>query len=66
MFVPLAAGEEYAQCPVPNDKQVSTAIEPVVDSSRYFVLKVVDRASGRHAFVGLGFSGVVGVCYPIL
>ena len=31
------------------------AIEPVVDSSRYFALRLVDRASGRHAFIGLGF-----------
>ena len=27
----------------------------MIDSSRYVVVRVVDTASGRHAFVGLGF-----------
>lgn len=26
-----------------------------MDSSRYFALRLVDSASGRHAFIGLGF-----------
>lgn len=38
-------------CPTPHPQ----AVEPVIDSSRYYVLKIVDRDSGRHAFVGLGF-----------
>ena len=49
------AGELFAEAPLPRDTPVSTAVEAVIDSSRYFVLRVVDAASGRHAFLGLGF-----------
>jgi hypothetical protein len=42
--------EIFALCPVDD-----TAVEPVVDSSRYFVLRIQD-GSGRHAFVGMGFT----------
>eukprot|EP00842_Homolaphlyctis_polyrhiza_P002789 jgi/Hompol1/3510/HPOL_003283-RA len=45
-------GELFAKCPYDLD---GTSVEPVVDSSRYFVIKIVDPASGNHAFVGLGF-----------
>lgn len=37
---------------MPTDKPLLTAVEPVIDSSRYFVLRIVDRDSGRHAFIG--------------
>jgi len=42
-------GEIFAQCPVD-----STSVEPVIDSSRYFVIKIKDGE--RHAFVGMGFT----------
>ncbi|EGG25090.1 hypothetical protein DFA_03336 [Cavenderia fasciculata] len=42
-------GEIFAQCPVePN------AVEPVIDSSRYFVIKI--KNGDRHALVGMGFT----------
>jgi len=45
-----STGELFAQCPVSD-----ASIEPVTDSSRYFVLKI-DDGTGRHAFVGMGFA----------
>ncbi|EFJ12084.1 hypothetical protein SELMODRAFT_91405 [Selaginella moellendorffii] len=47
-------GELFAACPVEAGKRDAT-VESVLDSSRYFVLKV-DDGRGRHAFLGLGFS----------
>ena len=47
-------GTLFAQCPLDNDKP-EVSVEPVTDSSRYFVLRVVDN-SGRHAFLGMGFK----------
>lgn len=49
------SGQLFAECPLPRDVPVSTVVEPVIDSSRYFVLRVEDEATRRHAFVGLGF-----------
>lgn len=48
-----ASGELFAECPV--CLPLAACVEPVVDSSRYFVIRVVDRDSGKHAFIGLGF-----------
>lgn len=46
-------GQFFGQCPIENYS--SDAVEPVSDSSRYFVLKLVNEESGRAAFVGIGF-----------
>ena len=52
----MESGELFAECPLPQKpEQFLSSVEPVVDSSRYFVLKIVDPASKRHAFIGLGF-----------
>lgn len=48
-----SSGELFAQCPV--DTHPGRAVEPVTDSSRYFVLRV-DDGSGKHAFLGMGFQ----------
>lgn len=59
------AGDLFAECPVPTDKPLQTAVEPVIDSSRYFVLRIVDRESGRHAFIG-ALGTAQGVVRPTL
>ncbi len=51
-----ASGELFAECPLTVEVPVGAVVEPVVDSSRYFVCRVEDPQSGRHAFVGLGFA----------
>ncbi|KAI8991966.1 hypothetical protein BDF20DRAFT_847545 [Mycotypha africana] len=46
-----STGELFAVCPYdPN----SNSVEAVLDSSRYFVLKI--ESEGRHAFIGMGFQ----------
>jgi len=43
-------GEPFAVCPVSD-----SAIEPVTDSSRYFVMRI-ENENGKHAFIGIGFA----------
>ncbi|CAM9273251.1 unnamed protein product [Sphacelaria rigidula] len=52
-----ASPELFAECEVrlENGRTVQVFVEPVIDSSRYFVLRCEDKASGRHAYVGIGF-----------
>lgn len=47
------SGQLYANCPI--EAYPGVAIESVSDSSRYFVLRIMDD-SGRTAFIGLGFG----------
>eukprot|EP01023_Acetabularia_acetabulum_P015562 TRINITY_DN17591_c1_g1_i3.p1 TRINITY_DN17591_c1_g1~~TRINITY_DN17591_c1_g1_i3.p1 ORF type:complete len:267 (+),score=34.10 TRINITY_DN17591_c1_g1_i3:75-803(+) len=49
------SGDLFAECPIAKDAPFHSCVEQVVDSSRYFVIKIVDRESKRHAFVGIGF-----------
>jgi len=46
-------GELFAACPV--EAYPGPAVEAVTDSSRYFVIKIMDEG-GRSAFIGIGFS----------
>ncbi|EZA59138.1 hypothetical protein DMN91_008356 [Ooceraea biroi] len=45
-------GELFAKCPI--EQYPGIAVEPVTDSSRYFVLRIQDD-NGRSAFIGVGF-----------
>ncbi|KAL0229885.1 hypothetical protein PCE1_003449 [Barthelona sp. PCE] len=46
--------ELLAEAPVTHP--INICVERVIDSSRFYVLRIVDRASSRHAYVGLGFA----------
>ena len=50
----------FAEAPIRVDdkfkaKGIDFYVQKVVDSSRYFALRVEDAKSGRHAFLGVGF-----------
>ncbi|VDD76583.1 unnamed protein product [Mesocestoides corti] len=47
------SGKLYAQCPV--DEHPGVAVEQVLDSSRYFVIRLMSD-DGRTVFVGIGFA----------
>lgn len=52
------AEKRVAMCPVrcgPGSPSVDAIVDPVVDSSRYFVLRCEDEKR-RHAYVGIGFA----------
>ena len=51
----LCSGEIFGACPVPRGQR-DAAVENAVDSSRNFVLRIVDPATNRHAFLGVNFS----------
>lgn len=52
-FEDKLSGELFAQAPV--NEYPGVEVEAVMDSSRYFVVKIVDP-SGKHAFIGMGFT----------
>lgn len=52
----LHTGELFALTPYqPTKSNTNGGVEPVLDSSRYFVLTVVDQESGQKAYLGMGF-----------
>ncbi|KAL3918011.1 MAG: hypothetical protein SGPRY_006173 [Prymnesium sp.] len=52
LLVDNDTGQLFASCPMTDPD--SKAIDRVIDSSRYFVLRI-DDGQGRHAFIGMGF-----------
>ena len=43
------------QLDLEGDKKVEQFVEGVVDSSRYFTMRISDEKTGRHASIGVGF-----------
>jgi len=48
------SNELFAACPV--ESYPGLAVEAVTDSSRYFVICILDKESGRKAYIGMGFA----------
>lgn len=51
-----SSGELFAECPVKNETPLDASVEPVIDSSRYFVLRCHDSLrfpSGSVAAIAL-------------
>lgn len=51
-----STGKVFAVCPVNTVKNGPQAVEKVTDSSRYFVLRIEDPNTKKHAFIGIGFT----------
>lgn len=49
------AGELFASCPIQADPKLPPSVEYVVDSSRYFVLRI-EGDKGKKAYLGLFFN----------
>lgn len=49
----VVSGRPFGKCPI--DKYPGPVVEAVSDSSRYFVLKMVNEI-GQTAFIGIGFE----------
>ncbi|CAI4221336.1 unnamed protein product [Auanema sp. JU1783] len=47
-------GAHFATCPI--DAHPGLAVEPVSDSSRYFVIRLLQKETGKTVFIGLGFA----------
>lgn len=47
------SGQRFATCPV-DLEHPEVSVEPATDSSRFFVLRIVE--GDRHAFLGMGFK----------
>ena len=48
----------FAECQIqisPSERDLLRFVDGVIDSSRYFVLKIRDPQSGRSAYIGVGF-----------